>query len=52
MPILANCLALLGKDPASILLRPLYRALSELWDRLGVDNRNEGIALAAENGWI
>ena len=32
--------------------RSLYRALSELWDRLGVDNRIEAIALATRNGWI
>jgi len=32
--------------------RSLYRALSELWERLGVDNRLEAVALATKNGWI
>ena len=32
--------------------RSLYRALSELWDRLGVDNRLEAIALVTDNGWL
>lgn len=32
--------------------RSLYRALSELWERLGVANRSEAIALATKNGWI
>jgi DNA-binding CsgD family transcriptional regulator len=32
--------------------RALYRALNELWDRLGVDNRNEAIALVGKYGWI
>ncbi len=32
--------------------RSLYRALSDLWDRLGVDNRHEAVALATEKQWI
>ena len=32
--------------------RSLYRALHELWERLGVDTRTEAIALAFKNGWI
>ena len=32
--------------------RSLYRALSELWERLGVDNRLEAIALVTDNGWL
>lgn len=32
--------------------RALYRALSDLWDKLGVDNRNEAIAIAVENNWL
>lgn len=32
--------------------RSFYRALSELWDRLDVDNRNEAIALAVDRGWM
>ncbi len=32
--------------------RSLYRALSELWDRLGVDNRLEAAALVTDNGWL
>lgn len=32
--------------------RSLYRALSELWTRLGVQNRSEGIALATKNDWL
>lgn len=32
--------------------RSLYRALSEMWDRMDVDNRQEAIGLAMKNGWI
>ena len=32
--------------------RSLYRAMSELWERLDVDNRVEAVALATKNGWI
>jgi DNA-binding CsgD family transcriptional regulator len=32
--------------------RTLYRALSDLWDRLTVDNRTDAIALCAEKGWL
>lgn len=32
--------------------RSLYRALSELWERLGVENRLEAIALVTDNGWL
>ena len=32
--------------------RSLYRALSDLWDRLGVENRVEAVALANKNNWI
>jgi hypothetical protein len=32
--------------------RQLYRELNVLWDELGVANRQQGIALAAENGWL
>lgn len=32
--------------------RSLYRALSELWERLEVDNRREAIGLAMKNQWI
>lgn len=32
--------------------RSLYRALSDLWERLGVDNRLEAIALVTDNGWL
>ena len=32
--------------------RSLYRALSDMWDRLGVDNRTEAIRVATEAGWL
>lgn len=32
--------------------RSLYRALSDLWERLDVENRREAIGLAMKNGWI
>ncbi len=32
--------------------RSLYRALSDLWHRLGVENRTEGIALISSHGWV
>jgi len=31
--------------------RSLYRELSLIWEALGVANKQQGIALAAENGW-
>lgn len=32
--------------------RSLYRALSQLWERIGVENRREAIGLAMKNEWI
>lgn len=32
--------------------RSFYRALSDLWERLGVDSRQEGLVLVAASGWI
>jgi len=32
--------------------RSFYRALSDLWERLGVDDRIEAIALVVDRGWI
>jgi len=32
--------------------RTLYRALNELWSRIGARNRSEAIALANKNGWL
>lgn len=32
--------------------RSFYRALSELWSRLGVRDRNEAIVLAISKGWV
>lgn len=32
--------------------RQMHRALAELWRRLGVDGRTEGIALAVAQGWV
>ncbi len=32
--------------------RALYRALSDLWDRLGVENRHEALAMAVKNNWL
>jgi DNA-binding CsgD family transcriptional regulator len=32
--------------------RGFYRALSRLWDRLGVTSRSEALALAAQVGWL
>jgi len=32
--------------------RTMYRALNDLWELLGVNGRNEAIALVAERGWL
>ncbi len=32
--------------------RSFYRALSDLWERLGVQDRNEAIVLVSARGWI
>lgn len=32
--------------------RSLYRELAEMWETLGVSNKQQGIALAADSGWL
>lgn len=32
--------------------RSLYRELAAMWKQLGVDNKQQGIALAVEQGWL
>ena len=32
--------------------RSLYRRLNDIWTRLGVSNRAEGITIAVSNGWL
>ncbi len=32
--------------------RTLYRALNDIWARLGVDNRIDGVATVVANGWL
>jgi DNA-binding CsgD family transcriptional regulator len=32
--------------------RALYRAMRDLWSRLGVQNRTQAVALATKQGWV
>ena len=39
-------------ESSSLSERSLHRRLNELWERLGVNNSHEAIALCTRNGWL
>lgn len=39
-------------DARGFSTRSLYRELAQMWDQMGVANKHQGIALAAEHGWL